>query len=223
MNKLKEYLLCLLFPVFFSPVQSQPAIDTIKYSIQQKPAIVGKFGTRNSFVNNNRAQVLGIQLGLNYGNKIRFGIGYNQLYSASSLFDKKIFYQNNNNITNMANANLQLMYFSVWAEYVYYKNHQWQLSIPFQIGMGRAYYKYNVNNEIKTADENLIFVYEPAVSIEYKIIKWLGIGTDIGFRFIATNYKQLNEKLNSPTYAFKLLIYYNEIYNYLKKKNESRM
>ena len=123
----------------------------------------------------------------------------------------------------MANANLQLMYFSVWAEYVYYKNHQWQLSIPFQIGMGRAYYKYNVNNEIKTADENLIFVYEPAVSIEYKIIKWLGIGTDIGFRFIATNYKQLNEKLNSPTYAFKLLIYYNEIYNYLKKKNESRM
>jgi hypothetical protein len=219
MNQLKQYSLFFL-PVIvsFSSLRSQPAIDTIKYSIQQKPAIFGKLGTRNSFINNNRAQVVGIQIGLNYANNVRVGIGYNQLYASSSVFDRQLFFKNNNGVTVSANANLQLAYFSVWAEYVYYRNHKWQFSLPFQLGVGSAYYKYTDNNETKKVDKNLIFVYEPAVSVEYKIIKWLGLGTDVGFRFIATDYKQINQKLNSPTYAFKLLIYYNEIYKSVKKK-----
>jgi hypothetical protein len=221
MFRLKQPLFFLIvFIVAFSSVHSQPAIDTISYSIKQKPTLIGHFGSRNSFVNNNRAQVLGIQIGLNFADNVSFGIGYNQLYSSSSIFDKKIFYQNNNNITNMTNANLQLTYFSAWAEYVYYRNHKWQFSIPFQIGIGQAYYKYTLNNELKKIDENVIFVYEPAVSVEYKITKWLGVGSDIGFRFILTNYNHLNEKLNSPTYAFNLLIYYSEIYKSLKKEKE---
>lgn len=217
MFQLRSYPLYLLvFLVSFLSLQSQPAIDTIKYSMRQKPVLFGKVGTRNSFIDNNRAEVLGVQLGLNYVNNVRMGIGYNQLYSSASVFDQQFFFKNKNNITESANAHLQLAYFSVWAEYVYYRNHKWQLSIPLQIGMGQAYYKYTVNNETKRFDRNFIFVYEPAVSVEYKIIKWLGVGTDIGFRFIATNYTHLNEKLNSPTYAFKLLIYYNEIYKSLK-------
>jgi len=190
--------------------------------MKQRPVLFGKIGTRNSFIDNNRAQVLGVQLGLNYANNVRMGVGYNQLYSSSSVFDKQLFFKNRNNITNLATANLQLAYFSIWAEYVYYRNHKWQLSIPFQIGMGQAYYKYTINNETKKVDKNFIFVYEPAVSVEYKIVKWVGVGTDIGFRFIATNYSQLDQKLNSPTYAFKLLIYYNEIYRSLSPKKKKK-
>jgi len=46
----------------------------------------------------------------------------------------------------------------------------------------------------------------------------LGIGADTGFRFMITNYNNVNQKFNSPTYAFKLLIYYNEIYKLAKSK-----
>jgi len=215
MFQLKSSSFLLLFLVSFLSVRSQPAIDTIKHSMKQKPVLFGNIGTRNSFINNNRVGVLGVQLGLNYANNVFVGIGYNQLYSSSSVFDKQLFFRNRN-VTNSTIATLQMAYFSIWAEYVYYRNHKWQLSIPLQMGMGQGYYKYTLNNETKKIDENFIFVYEPAVSVEYKVIKWLGVGTDIGFRFIVTNYTHLNEKLNSPTYAFKLLIYYNEIYKSLK-------
>lgn len=214
----KVIFIVFCFICFFTSLKSQPALDTIKYSLLQKPVLFGKFGTRNSFINNNRAEILGVQLGLNYGNYTRFGIGYNQLYSSSSAFDKQFYFANSNNKTDTVNAKLKLWYFSVFAEYIYYQNNKWKYSIPLQLGVGQGYYQYNLNNEKNRIDENLLFVYEPAVSVEYKIVKWVGVGVDIGFRFIITNYKQLNEKLNSPTYAFKLVIYYNEIYKSLMRK-----
>jgi len=173
MFQLKRYPLYLLsFFVSFLSVRSQPAIDTIKYSMKQKPVLFGKIGTRNSFIDNNRAEVLGVQLGLNYANNVRLGIGYNQLYSSSSVFDKQLFFRNRGGmITNVANASLQLAYVSICAEYMYYRNHKWQLSIPLQIGVGQAYYEYTLNNETEKFDKNLIVVYEPAVSVEYKIVK----------------------------------------------------
>jgi len=46
-------------------------------------------------------------------------------------------------------------------------------------------------------------------------VKWVGVGADVGFRFMLTESKALNNKFNSPTYAFKLLIYYSEIFKSL--------
>lgn len=213
-------LIVVVFNCFFTAIKSQPAIDTINYSIKQKPVLFGKFGTRDSFIDNNRAGVLGVQLGINFANRFRLGVGYNQLYSSSAFFDKQLFFLNYSNITVSTNAHLQLAYFSAFVEYVYYRNHRWQFSIPLQLGIGQIYYKYLLNNETKKMDQSSVFVYEPATSVEYKVVKWLGLGADIGFRFILTDYKKHSEKLNSPTYAFKLLIYYSEIYKSIKKKKE---
>ncbi|MBL0328068.1 MAG: hypothetical protein IPP64_01285 [Bacteroidetes bacterium] len=106
---------------------------------------------------------------------------------------------------------LRLVYFSIHAEYVFYQTKHWELSMPLQFGVGQTYYKYNQFGKRKVIDKDYNFIYEPAVSIEYKFVKWVGIGADIGYRFMLTSYKSLNQKFTSPTYAFKLLIYYNEI------------
>ena len=158
---------------------------------------------------------MGVKIGLNYGNRLYFGIGYNQLYPSAKNFDKEIYYTNSNNMRDSAIASLQLFYFSTCIEYVYYQNRHWHLSIPVQLGFGKTFYQYKLSDEKKEVENNFIFIYEPAVSVEYKFVKWIGIGADVGFRFIVTDYRQTYQKFNSPTYAFNLLIYYNEIYKSL--------
>lgn len=218
-KRIHIYLLTL-FCCLLLETNAQPTLDTIKDCLKQTPQLFGKLDSRNSFISNSQAKILGVKLGLNFGNRLHFGIGYNQLYPPANNFDKKIYFTNSNSITDSATARLKLFYFSTHVEYIYYQNQHWQLSIPLQIGLGKTFYQYKLFEEKKEIESTIVFIYEPAVSIEYKFMKWIGIGADVGFRFMITDYKRLNQKFNSPTYAFKLLIYYNEIYKSLFKKQK---
>lgn len=197
---------------------AQPTLDTIRDCLKQTPHLFGKLDTRNSFINNSRAKIFGVKIGLNYGNKLHFGVGYNQLFKPAKDFDKQVYYTNSNNMADSVAAQLKLYYFSTHLEYIYYQNQYWRLSIPLQVGFGKTYYQYKLFGKKKEDGNTFVFIYEPAVSIEYKFAKWAGVGADIGFRFMVTDYRRLNQKFNSPTYAFKLLIYYNEIYKSIVKK-----
>ena len=208
--------------------KAQPAFYTIRDCLKYRPHVFGKFDSRNSFIDNSRAEIFGIKIGLDFNERLQFGIGYNQLYSKATDFEKMVFFANKNNVSDSSVATLHLHYFSAHVEYVYYQNKKWELSIPLQFGIGQTYYQYNDLGEKKRIEKGKIFVYEPAVSVEYKITKWFGIGAGIGFRFIVADYKHLNNKFNSPTYAFKSFIYFDEIWNSVlseikkrKQKNKS--
>lgn len=217
--------LCIYFLLFFCcsfNALSQSALDTMRLSLEHKPQLFGKLDTRNSFISNSRAKILGFKLGLNYANRLHFGLGYNQLYPPAKDFDEKIYFSNSLGTADSSIAALKLLYISTHAEYAYYQTGNWNLSILFQLGAGKTYYQYLRNNQKNRTNERFIFIYEPAISMEYKLAKWVGLGVDAGFRFMITDYRKINGKFNSPTYAFKLLIYYNEIYksvsNEIKKK-----
>ncbi len=207
----KPFYIFLFLSFITLSTPAQPTLDTIKLSLKQKPHLFGKFDTRNSFIDNSRAKIFGLKTGLNFGRRLYFGIGYNQLNPPSSDFDKTIYIVNANAELEKTTAMLRLFYISVHAEYVFYQTKHWELSMPLQFGIGQSYYKYNQAGKRKVIEKDLNFIYEPAISIEYKFVKWAGIGADIGYRFMATSYKKLNQKFTSPTYAFKFLIYYNEI------------
>lgn len=203
-------------------LKAQPALDTIKDCLKQKPHLLLKLDSRNSFISNSRAKIFGLKLGLNYGNRVHIGLGYNQLYSPAEDFDEQVYYRNSFGLRDSVTAKLHLFYISVYAEYIFYQTKHWELSMPLQIGVGKTYYSYQLYGRKKEREENLNFIYEPSVSIGYKFVKWFGVGADIGFRFMVTGDKKLNQKFTSPTYAFKILIFYNEIYKALfsKKKIE---
>jgi len=197
---------------------AQPTLDTIQWCIKQKPHVFGKLDTRNSFIYNSRIKIFGLKAGLSYGKRLFIGIGYNQIYpnaKATKNFDKEIYYTNEVNTTDSVTAKLQLFYFSAQLEYIYYQNKHWRLSMPLQIGVGQTYYKYELVGKKHYTNRYTCLIYEPAVSVEYRFVKWIGVGADIGFRFMLTEKKELNQQFNSPTYAFKLLIYYNEIFKSL--------
>ena len=219
--RLPHLFLLILFTSGLIIAKAQPTFDTIHDCLKQKPQLFGKIDTRNSFIDNSRAKILGLKLGISYGKRLDFGIGYNQLYSSAKDFDKNIHFRNTNNIRDSSVAILHLAYFSIHTEYIYYQNKKWELSIPLQLGVGQTYYQYLQAGDKKKIERNTVFIYEPSVSVEYKIVKWVGIGSDIGFRLMVGNYKNLNQKFSSPTYAFKLIIYYDEIVKmFLKKKKK---
>mgnify|MGYP000092791163 CR=1 FL=1 len=183
----------------------------MRMCLEKKPHLFGKFDTRNSFIDNSRAKIFGLKTGIIYNKRLAFGIGYNQLNPPSSDFDKIIYIVNSNGELERTAAVLRLAYMSVHAEYVFYQTKHWELSMPLQFGIGQSYYKYNQFGKRKVIEKDYNFIYEPAISVEYKFAKWAGVGVDVGYRFMATSYKKLNRKFTSPTYAFKFLIYYNEI------------
>ncbi len=199
-------------------IAAQPTLDTIQWCLTQKPNPFVKLDTRNSFFYNSRVVIFGIKGGLNYGKRLHLGLGYNQISPFARVtknFNKQIYYTRYDGQRDSVAAKLKFFYFSAHAEYIFYQTRHWQLSIPLLIGIGRTGYRYELMGVKRNVDRHLCFIYEPAVSIEYRFFKWVGIGADVGFRFILTNNKVLNQKLNAPVYAFKLLIYYGEIYRSL--------
>jgi hypothetical protein len=211
----------VIFTLLFASAYAQPTLDTIQQCLRKKPKPFAKLDTRNSFVENSRAKIFGIKLGLAFTERLQFGIGYNQLYpGAKNSFIEPIYYYNENGAKLLTYAKLQLFYISVHAEYAFYQTKHWRLSMPIQVGVGKSNYKFYINNQKYTTNNKFNFIYEPAVSIEYKFVKWIGVGADLGYRFALTSEKKFNQQFNSPIYAFKLLIYYGEIYRTIFKKNK---
>lgn len=220
---IKRCILLLALCYCFTTIKSQSALDTIKACLKHKPQLFGKLDSRHTFISNNNAKVFGCKAGLSYNKRLHFGLGYNQLYPPSGDFDMSVYYTTINNKRDSVTAALKLFYISSHAEYAYYQTKNWNLSILLQLGVGKTYYQYSLFGKKNRINQSMIFIYEPAISVEYKIVKWVGVGVDAGFRFTLTDYRNVNEKFNSPTYAFKLLIYYNEIYKSISTKIKEKL
>ena len=216
---LKIFLLLIFSCATFSS-NAQPTIDTLKHCLKQRPHLFARLDSRISFISNEQAKIYGAKAGLKYGKRLSFGLGYNQLYPPTKKYDTQVYYLNQNNLVESVTANLKLFYFSTYVEYVFHQTKHWDLSMPLQIGFGQTYYKYELFSATKKTEKNFNFIYEPSVSVEYKYLKWIGVGIDVGYRFMVTKDRKINRKFNDPTYAFKLLIYYNEIFKSLFPKSK---
>jgi hypothetical protein len=115
---------------------------------------------------------------------------------------------------------LKFYYASAAIEYVFYKSKHWEVGMPLQIGFGESYYQHTKNGEKIITNRNLNFIYEPAISVEYRVFKWVGVGADFGYRFMLANTKILNQQLNSPIITIDLMIYYREIFKSLFPKSK---
>jgi hypothetical protein len=211
-------LIFLFFFVFKS--EAQPTLDTIKDCLKHRPQPFAKLDGTNSFIENSRAKIFGLKAGLSFGKRLQFGIGYNQLYPPAENFDQQLYFYNSFGRLYPVTAHLRMYYFSAYAEYVFYQTKHWELSMPLQFGIGKSYYKYLLSGVNMKTDESFNFIYEPAIAIEYKFVKWIGVGADVGFRFMVTSDRHLNKNFTSPTYAFKLLIYYGEIFKSIFPKSK---
>lgn len=213
MNKI--FILIISFLFLFGIIKAQSTLDTIKSCLQQKPRPYAKLDSRNSFIDNYLVNIFGVKAGICYGKKLSFGIGYNQLNKSPKILNEESLYVNGVGQSSIVTKKLKLYYVSVSAEYVFYQTKYWELSMPLQIGIGETYYQYTLNGERIKSNRNVNFIYEPTISVNYKIIKWFGVGADFGYRFMFNNSRKLNQRFTAPIVMFELIIHYSEIYKSL--------
>lgn len=183
--------------------------DTIRYSLKQKPALLLKFDSRNTFITSTIVRTLGLKAGVSYNNRLAFGLGYNQLVSD---VERTRIIENPPFEPDTVNYQLKYFYFSPFVEYVFYKDPRWKLSIPVQIGVGQSRLETDeYNPPAKVLGKDLMISYEPAITAEYKIIPWFGIGAGVGYRLMIYGNKNLNEQFTAPVYIFKAKIFFKEI------------
>ncbi len=203
-----KYSVVILFISNSFKVRAQ-FLDTIKSITQKKPSIDARIETRNSFITNGRAKVTGVRIGLSFQKKLKVGVGYSWL--ASDVFEKKII---NNYLGKQDTVNnyLKFGYVACYTDFVFHKTKRWQLSVPLQFGAGLSWFKYNDGATNIYTPKRMLLLYEPGISIQFKVFRWLGLGSDIAYRFTIKNNKYVGEKLNSPTYAFKLLVWFDQLF-----------
>jgi hypothetical protein len=199
----------LIIVVLFCMTAHAQFLDSIKSIIYKEPVIDARLETRNSFFENGRAKVSGVRLGLIFQKKIRVGIGYSWL--SSDVHEKK-------SITNYlgnkdtVNNYLKFGYIAFYTDFVFYKTKRWQVSVPLQWGAGFTWFNYNNGAQDIPSSKDYLLLYEPGISVQFKIFRWCGLGTDIAYRFTLQNNQELRHKLNSPTYGFKVLIWFDQLY-----------
>lgn len=190
-----SYFTCLLS-------YSQPEVieQDFKTSLATKPKFEFKFDSRFSFLRNTNVRTTGIKIGLSYNKKINFGLGLNNMFvNAKSEIIEQV---------NIIPVNLNYFYFSPYFEYVYFSSKKWEFNLSTQLGIGSANYSFTgVDGKKRTTNRTTILSYEPALLIDYKIVKWFGIGTGIGYRLVFYKNGNVKEEFSSPIYVIKLKVY----------------
>jgi hypothetical protein len=219
----------ILLPFFFFCTQQVNAqvFDSIQASLSTKPHLIGGFATKSTFIGGFSSPIFTAKAGIDFDNRIRMGVGlswlklpdYRSDRDNTPFFISKSFTDYSGFHT--VHPALQFRYLNFFLDYVYYKNGKWQFSIPIQFGVGDSRYKYNFNGVNVIESRHTIFLYEPAVSGQYKILKWFGVGLDVGYRVMVVSNKNIGTKFNSPMYDIKALIFWGELYNLAFRKKAS--
>ena len=205
-------LLALLLSVC-TDVKAQ-FLDSIKTSFSHTPRPDLKIDSRNSFITQYYAQIMGVKAGLNFNNTVKLGVGYNWL--ASRITREKTII-NANGESEKVDALLKFAYFSPYMEYTFFRNRKWDISIPVLIGLGWSYYRYHnvLANPIKI-DQSFTLLYEPYMTAHYQVIKWVAVGAGVGYRLVLVGNKDLGENFNSPIYVIKIKLLLGEIMDSIK-------
>lgn len=182
-----------------------------KKSFHTKPKLDVKFDNRFSFIRDNDVKTIGLKIGLSFRRKFKIGLGINQMVLSGK---KRV-----NQLDTTLQVFLEYFYFSPYIEYTYYSSKRWEFSLSTQLGFGEASYQYNnLNGKRIKLRKSIVLSYEPAMLIDYKIIRWFGIGTGVGYRLIYYKSPGVNEKFSSPEYVIKLKVYLGEIFRTITGK-----
>jgi hypothetical protein len=174
-------------------------------SFNSKPKLDVKFDNRFSFIRDNTLKTVGIKIGLNFRRKFKVGIGINQMLVPIETTTI-------NKSGDEVPVDLEYFYFSPYLEYVFHNSKRWEFSLATQLGFGSANYQFtNIEGNKVQLLKSTVLSYEPAMLIDYKIVRWVGIGTGVGYRFIYYKESGINEQFSSPEYVIKLKVYLGEI------------
>jgi hypothetical protein len=211
-------LLLMLLSGSGALAQTSSTRDSLHASLRGRVSIGGGFDSRNSFISNRRAHIWGIKAAAELGDLVQLGVGYNR---HDNNLNRTVYFSTPSGSIDSANGELHMDYVSWYARYVFFRKGRWKFAIiPFQLGVGRSRYMYMRGEEKVFTAKKSIVVYETGFNISFKIFKWLGVGGDIGVRWMLKDNPAIPEKFNSPQYSFYTIIYWTEIVRAIAPENK---
>jgi hypothetical protein len=172
-----------------------------------EPRFVAYLDSRGAFISSNGVRVVGVKAGLQYEEKLTFGIGYNQLYS-----------DYNNRIVHEGiekDVKLRYWYLSPFVEYTFYRDRRWELMIPVQFGFGESFYETKIDS--RNIRYSFVVSYEPAIAFQYRFFEVFGAGFGLGYRLMLLPNPELEETFTSPVYMLKFKVYFDDLFEKLRQ------
>lgn len=201
----------ITFVCAFMQASNAQLMDSVRRDLQHKPVFHYKLDSRSAFIGNRNANIWGIKVGIGFNRNIKFGIGYNYLKSRLPAKENVVVPYTG----TLMKARLRLRYLSFYTEYIYYRKNKWELSVPVQIGLGKTNYVSFLNPESNyQTPKHFIFLYEPCLSVNYRIIPFVAVGTEMGLRLALFKNRQIKEQITAPIYVFRVSIYWSDMINY---------
>ncbi len=210
--KNKALAVICIFALLYSSAGAQTQLtDTLRMCIKRKASPDFSLDSRDSFIANRHARTYGVRIGVDFGGRLKMGGGYYQLGDELIKFELLPTSAGSKSIK----SNLFLGYLCYYVEYVFYNTKRWKFSTTPQVGIGLTSYNYFYGDLPLKTDRHPAFIYEPCLSGEYKLTKWLGVGASAGFRLMLKNRNSVKENFNAPIYSFSVLIHWDKLYKIL--------
>lgn len=184
--------------------------DSLAVAFEQEPKLFGRFGSTNAFITGRPVRTYGIKGGVSFGERVNVGIGYHWLkHGDTYIFD-------NDGVEEI--RELRLSYIAPFFEYAFIHKRKWEVTIPFQLGLGRSYELLGDTNGNGDAsarakrNASTVILYEPGMAIEYRLLKYFGVGAGVGFRFMLKNNRNIDQQFTAPTWELRFRIRFGQIY-----------
>ncbi|MFN8698465.1 MAG: hypothetical protein ACK500_12155 [Flavobacteriales bacterium] len=182
--------------------QSVNLSDSLRNVFRQPLTPVLKLDTRNSFITGRSAQIWGVKAGVSFGKRFNLGLAYSWLHTDIS----KPLAEPNENL----NGFIRLRYFGPFAEYTFYRKGNWEATVPLQLGFGRSFLAEETGEIPGRLNEGNVFLYEPAMVVDYKILNLIAVGGGVGYRLMLVNNRNLDQRFTAPVYTIRLRVLLDE-------------
>jgi hypothetical protein len=204
---IRSIFFVLFFFLFF--IINAQILDSLKAALQNKPGIDLGFGSRNSFLLNDNVKFQGIHIGARFGKKLKLGISFNWLNTTT--FNRVAYFYSSFNDTT--SGYFKMAYIALYTKIIYHKTKRWEFSTPLQIGYGSSWIQYQKQISLKHQEfkKNMI-VYEPTVAIQFKLIKWIALSGNFGYRFVWHKDERVLSNLNGPIYVLNLDVLLDQLF-----------
>lgn len=215
---MKAFLLIVLTSILLplsgsGQVFNRPSDLRDAFRSGEAKVLVG-FDSRRSFISRRDVKVFGLRAGVDVQNKARLGFG---MYFLRSPFYRTFFWENPAGEVDTLLSQLNFNYMTVFFEPVVLTTKRWEMSLPFHVGIGEAF--YSGPREFGPSTPQTILLVELSAIGHYKVFPWIGIGGGIGFRQMIKANTYLKEDFNAPTYMLNLKIFTGYILNKVFRKS----
>lgn len=197
-----RFLLLLLLVSCSSNAQ---LLDSIGLFVKEPPRVLVRFDARGGFISNRGVRFVGLKVGREHARRFQYGIGYSMLFPSEA-----------RDVTvggRIESGRLRMGYIAPYVDYAFFQRGHWEARIPMQVGFGTGSLSYrDAEGRRRNIARTGLILYEPAMTVQYRFLRYFAIGAGWGFRLVIQTGDDLGERLTAPVYLFGLRIFIGDMW-----------